>query len=296
MLAAAALVLLILGFFAGLGLLYYAWIEARTLRLRRFTLRFADLPAAFDGYRIVFASDFHVRRQRLIHRKLLAALGTLEGDLLILGGDFQNRRNERHDRAIAFIDALALLAPRYPDGVLAVRGNHDGAAVRAYLKQHATIRYLAPGAHVIRRGGEAIAVAGVRKSPHESAARMERQVALARAAIPGDVPFRILMAHWPEYFFPAAAAGFQLILSGDTHGGQIRLPLVGALIKKTELPQRYAWGLVQEKGATLYTTNGVGTQSFPFRLLCPPEVLVFELRRETANALAGTTETMRIGR
>ncbi|MGH7425130.1 MAG: metallophosphoesterase, partial [Candidatus Methylomirabilales bacterium] len=76
----------------------------------------------------------------------------------------------------------------------------------------------------------------------------------------------------------AARAGFDLIVTGHTHGGQVRLPLVGAVVTNSKLPRRYARGLSRIDGAWLQVNPGLGTGKYaPFRFLCPPEASVLEL-------------------
>jgi predicted MPP superfamily phosphohydrolase len=254
--------------------------EARRLHVRAIRLDFDRLPTAFDGYRIVLASDFHVRRVGGFERKVLAALGGLRGDLLVLGGDFQNHHKRPVGEATAFVDALAALAPNFTDGILAVRGNHDSVAMRRYLKEQPAIRYLSRSIHVIEREGAPMAFAGARTKPRKKRKRLKEATRKIAAAMPAGGAFRVLIAHWPDYFPPARRQGFDLVLSGDTHGGQIRLPAIGPIIRKTSLPKRYAYGLVREGGTTLYTTSGVGTRMAPLRLFCPPEIVVFELHRK----------------
>ena len=260
----------------------YARREAGRLRIQRFSLDLANPPCggptAFDGYRIVFASDFHVLRVGPFERKVLDSLAALRGDLLILGGDYQDHRKKPVDGAIAFVDKLAELAGNFADGIVAVRGNHDSRTMREYLRHHRAIRYLGRTAFVIERGNDKIAIAGVRRSPRKSRKRMERRAHRIAASMPDNACLRVLVSHWPDYFPAARREKFDLVLAGDTHGGQVRLPLVGAVVRKTRLAQRYAFGLVREEGSTLYTTSGIGTRSFPLRLFCPPEIVVFELR------------------
>lgn len=256
----------------------YGRREARRLHIRRFSLDFANLPTTFDGYRIVFASDFHVLRVGSFEREVLDRLTTLRGDLLILGGDYQDHRKKPADGAIAFVDKLGELAGHFIDGIVAVRGNHDSRTMRAHLRGHSAIRYLSTKAFVIERGGDKIAIAGVRWRPRKSRKRMEQRVHRIAASVPDDPRFRILVAHWPDYFPCAKGEKFDLVLSGDTHGGQIRLPLIGAIVRKTRLPRRYAYGLVREGESTLYTTSGIGTRISPLRLFCPPEIVILELR------------------
>ena len=254
----------------------YGWHEAQDLRVRRFSLPCPNLPPAFDGYRIVFASDFHVRNRRPVHRKALDTFARLEGDILVLGGDYQYLRSWNPAGGMAFLDDLGRLAGRYPDGIVAVRGNHDRDRMRAFLQRHPTIRYISGGAHVVTRGGASIAFAGIYRSAGLAPRRMALEVQRAAAAIPDAAAFRILVSHWPD-FFPLAKGRFDLMLAGDTHGGQIRLPWIGAPFKKTKLAQHYAWGLVDEGGTMLYTTSGVGAQ-LPLRINCPPEIVVLELK------------------
>jgi predicted MPP superfamily phosphohydrolase len=265
-----------------IALIIYAHYEATRLDVRRLSLDFPNLPAVFDGYRIVFTSDFHVLRVEPYERRVLESLAGIEGDLLVLGGDFQDCRRRSADGAIEFIDRLGALADRFPDGIIAVRGNHDSRTVREHLKQHDAIRYLSATWHVVEREGARIAIAGAKKWPKKrDRKRMDRAVRTLVDRAPERADLRILVAHWPDYFYAARRARFDLVLSGDTHAGQIRLPLVGPPIRKTKMPGRYAYGLVREDGTTLYTTSGIGTRSVPLRLLCPPEIVVVELRRSS---------------
>jgi len=277
-LLAVAVPLIALGAALAAAILY-ARHEARDLRVRRIDLELENLPPAFDGYTIVFASDFHVGRPGEYERKVLDALGAPRGDLLVLGGDYQEQRSKPADGAIEFVGRLALLAPSFTDGIVAVRGNHDNRRMREYLKKEPAIHYLSASWRAIERGGAKIAVAGARHARKKKTEGMRAEARRLAAEIPPEAAFRVLVAHWPDYFPAATEAGFDLVLSGDTHGGQIRLPLVGAPIRKTTMPARYAYGLVRERGSVLYTTSGVGTRGVRLRFLCPPEIVVLKLRR-----------------
>lgn len=252
--------------------------EANSLVVRRVEFDFADLPPAFEGYRIVFASDFHVLRMKSFQRKVLDALGGLRGDLLVLGGDFQDHGRKPADGGKAFADALGEFAGHFADGIVAVRGNHDNGTMRAHLRNHHAIRYLSGGAMAIERAGQKIGVAGAKQSPR-GRERMKQRMARLAGLLPEEAKFRILVAHWPEYFPAAKGEGFDLVLCGDTHGGQIRLPLIGAVVRKSKMPRRCCYGPLREDGTVLYTTGGVGTRGLPLRLGCPPEIIVLELHR-----------------
>jgi len=264
---------------AAAAVIFLGWREANRLTVRHIRLDLPNLPPAFDGYTIVFASDFHVRRMGRFEEKALDTIKSTSGDLLILGGDFQDNRNKPPGPATDLIDALGQMAPNFSDGIVAVRGNHDTLTVRNYLKRHRAIRYLSGRVVVLERGGEKMAIVGARKWPKKERERMNRAVRRLVALTPPDVGLRILVAHWPDYFPAARDNGFDLVLAGDTHGGQIRLPVIGAIVRKTRMPRRYAYGLVRERRSILYTTSGVGTRGLRLRLFCPAEIVRFELRR-----------------
>ena len=93
--------------------------------------------------------------------------------------------------------------------------------------------------------------------------------------------FGLAVVHSPDPSPELAALGYDLILSGHTHGGQVRLPFIGALVTNCSLPPRLASGLIRFGSTLLHTSQGLGTSKYaPFRFLCPPEATMLELRRE----------------
>jgi predicted MPP superfamily phosphohydrolase len=96
--------------------------------------------------------------------------------------------------------------------------------------------------------------------------------------------FGIAVMHSPDSAPEVSACGYRFGVAGHTHGGQVRLPLVGALVTNSNLPRRLASGLMRFGGTLLHVSPGLGTSKFaPFRFLCPPEVTLFELRRAPAD-------------
>lgn len=102
------------------------------------------------------------------------------------------------------------------------------------------------------------------------------------SVLPRQAPgrFGIAVMHSPDSAPEAAACGYDLLVAGHTHGGQIRLPLVGALVTNSALPPRLASGLIRMAGSWLSLSPGLGTSKYaPFRFLCRPEAALLELRR-----------------
>jgi predicted MPP superfamily phosphohydrolase len=99
--------------------------------------------------------------------------------------------------------------------------------------------------------------------------------------------FGLAVVHSPDPSPELASLGWDLILAGHTHGGQVRLPVAGALVTNSHMPRRLASGVIRIGGATLHTSPGLGTSKFaPFRFLCRPEATILELHPASAVPLA----------
>ncbi len=107
--------------------------------------------------------------------------------------------------------------------------------------------------------------------------------------VPRESPerFGIAVMHSPDSAPEAVACGYPLVVAGHTHGGQVRMPFVGALVTNSDLPRRLASGMIRIGRSFVHVSPGLGTSKFaPFRFLCPPEATVLELRRAPHAGLA----------
>ncbi|MBN1918023.1 MAG: metallophosphoesterase [Verrucomicrobia bacterium] len=255
------------------ALAIYMFFEARVLKVRRLTLRFPTLPEAFDGFTLLHLSDLHLMRFGTIPRQLLEVLPTLPADLVVLTGDYK-RHTFSSDAPIPAWMGRLVAACAAPRPALAVLGNKDSLETKRTFAPHG-IDMLINESRTLQRGGQQIHVLGV--DAQSPVLRPDRA-----AAILDGLPqegFRILLAHTPDYVRAASERGIELVLAGDTHGGQILLPFVGAIKVKARLGRRYCRGIIREGATTLYISSGCGTANLPFRLLCPPEVSMLTLRR-----------------
>jgi len=256
------------------GLLYAREVETRRVEVVRLTLTLPRLAPEFDGYRLVQIGDFHLddwTRPRRLNR-IMEMVNEQRPDLVAIMGDFASYSARRLDTE-RLVGALRRLSAR--DGVLAILGNHDYLTdvglVRRCIREGG-VTALLNEVHTLKRGGAGLHVAGI-DDVMEGRSRLD----LVLQRLPEDGA-AILLAHEPDFADVAAATRrFDLQLSGHSHGGQVRLPLLRRLVLPP-FSRRYAAGLYDVGGMALYTNRGLGTVHARLRFLCRPEITVLTLR------------------
>ena len=268
-----------------------AWalfVQPRRYEIVRHRLALPDLPTELDGLRIVQLSDIHHGPWLSLDyiARVVTDTNALRPDLVLLTGDYVQGRRHYVSPCVA---ALAALAPRI--GVLAVLGNHDwwegvdearGAFGRVGIPLlDNDRRVLTPQrrlARVDEAGGpeaRGLAIAGLGDYLEGGP-----DFAAALDGLPAHMPC-LLMSHWPDAAEdPAMRYGrwrVDLMLSGHTHGGQVRLPLVGTPIVPSRYGQKYAAGFVDGPACRVYVNRGIGTALLPVRWGVAPEITVFDL-------------------
>lgn len=269
----------------GLGLLAYAaLVEPYAIETVHLDLFAPRLPPAFEGYTIIQVSDLHMsqrgRRERLLETLLR---GLPPADLVAVTGDLVHTP--------AGIAPFLKLAEAFnaKDGVYAVWGNSEH---KNGIRPYALARTLAENritplmnAHVlISRGGSQIVLAGVDDPVND-----KDDIGLALQDAPAGL-FTLLLMHSPDSVAEAVLRGVDVVLSGHTHGGQVRLPWFGALYTHSLLGRRMSDGYYSRRrlrraigirpGRTqLYVTRGIGISGLALRFLTRPELTVITLRR-----------------
>ena len=256
------------------GLAYMAWIEPARPRLEHRTLFLLSLPAELDGLRIGQITDAHLGMP-FSTRNLCWAVAQLQRErpeVVVLTGDFVSRA-----AAIAGLTA-GLEGVRAPLGVYAVPGNHDYreglTAIRQALAE-LNIPLLINAQRRLCWQGTELWLVGL-----DDGCEGEPDLERALVGVPPGA-CTVLLAHAPDVADVAAAHGVNVQLSGHTHGGHLRLPLLGPLA----LPPggwRYAMGHYQVGALQLYVSRGLG--GTPVRLGCRPEVTILTLRRGSPPA------------
>lgn len=252
---------------------YAFLVEPRWLEVTRPRIHVRGLHPDLEGFRIALLSDLHAgggTPMSLVRRAARAAMRE-RPHLVALAGDFAD------DRAPGFrrvLDALSGLAAPY--GVYAVPGNHDRVVGihrwRRDVGERPGITDLTNRARTLRVGAARLCVAGV---DDFSSGRPT----LSALPPPEARDFTLLLAHDPDQAerIRRGRDAVDLVLSGHTHGGQVRLPFIGAVENPAENDDLYEEGLRRRPWTQVYVSRGIGTSRIPVRFLCRPEVAVVEL-------------------
>ncbi len=233
-----------------------------------------DLPPAFDGFRIAFATDFHYEsrfnRERL--PALVEAVRSVSPDVLLLGGDYRGREGGDVGelfRALEKVDA--------PFGTYAVMGNHErgenDSLVRVAMKETG-VKLLEHVADTITRNGERIIVVGIRNPFDLSRNGVSPTLSLK----PED--FVIMITHTPDYVEDVDISNTDLALAGHTHGGQVSLFNRWSPAKFSKYGNRFLTGMKHNSaGIPVIISNGIGTSRKNIRLFTPSEIVLVILEK-----------------
>jgi uncharacterized protein len=255
------------------GLYWRARKNAARVEIRENDVAIAALPPAFDGFTILHLSDLHIDMNPGAMQRLFELLPRLRYDLCVLTGDYRGRT---YGPYAAALDGMRRVRACLAGPVYGVLGNHDSIRMVPALEEMG-IRMLLNEATFLCLAGQRVHLAGIDDAHYYRVDNIEK----AAAQIPeGEVS--ILLSHTPEIFRQAAHAGFDLLLSGHTHGGQICLPGAVALTLDSKLPRRLGSGAWRYRQMAGYTSVGVGSSIVAVRLNCPPEITLHRLRRAAA--------------
>jgi len=265
---------------AGLAL-YSGEIARHELSVLTHPVAIRNLPDAFHNFRIIQISDIHFEgfTEPSFLRRVIAEVNSLHADLVLFTGDFISFTPMLRHFVLGSMHRCAeMMSEIKCQQRFAVMGNHDsflGTPTILPILTAADIPLLVNQYVPIERAGQRLWLCGV----HDPVT----QVPDLDSAIPErpDGPV-LLMCHGPDYADEVIAHRrghlVDLMLSGHTHGGQVRIPFMPPY----HLPpggQKYVEGFFQFNQMQLYVNRGIGSVGMPLRLNCPPEITVFTLRR-----------------
>jgi predicted MPP superfamily phosphohydrolase len=243
--------------------------NAESIQIKDNIVKSSRLPHSFDGFTLLQISDLHVDMSQGAMSRLIALLPELPHDICVLTGDY---RGPTHGPFDAAVEGLLHVRAHIKGPVYGVLGNHDTIRMVPAMEEMG-IHMLLNETETIERGDQRIHLAGIDDAHYYQVDNIEK----AASQFPPD-EFAILLSHTPEVYRQAAHAGFDLLLAGHTHGGQICLPGSIPITLSSTLPRRLGSGAWTYHAMAGYTSVGVGTCIVPVRLNCLPEITLHHLR------------------
>jgi uncharacterized protein len=271
--------LTVLGLSSG-GYLYANRIEPSLLDIQTLQIKHPLIPNSFDGIKMIQFSDTHLGFQYNLHQfnKLVDNINSLKPDIILFTGDLMDEPNQYTE-----INKLMPILKKLhaPLGKYCIFGNHDhgGYGSEIYRNIMETTDFsvlLNDSAPVKLKDGSTIYFIGI-----DDAMLGKPNLPLALKNVPKNT-FKILLSHAPDLAESASQYPVHWQLSGHSHGGQIKIPFLGALVTPP-FAQIYLEGLYsvgERNPLTLYVNRGIGTTRLPFRFLSKPELTVFTLKTE----------------
>lgn len=261
---------------------YTTWIEPFRLGVtqqRYTTPRYQhDQPL-----RLLQVGDLHMERITARERDLNQRIAALQPDIIIFTGDFVNLSNTHDPESEAAIREI-IGEWRAPLGVYCVSGTplvEPAARVEAFTQGLDNLKWLNNQWLSVQTPGGPLNILGLTVTHDMAKDRALLKKMMLSAPKTG---LHLLAFHPPDIAPEANAAGIDLYLCGHTHGGQIRLPLIGAIFSSSHLGNRFIMGRYELGTTTLYTARGVGLEGLGApraRLLCPPEIVLWEIVGES---------------
>ncbi len=253
--------------------LYAAEISRHEISIERRTITLDRLPGQFRGLRIAQISDFHYAEytEPFFIREIVRRVNRLRPDIVVFNGDYVTEGFLSHKVTMEFAYRCVEILSQVDCPLrYAVLGNHDSTfaepAVIDAFRVH-SIPLLVNQYTPLERDGGRLWFAGMGDAVCR---KMNLDKAIPPRSVTGDEPV-ILLAHEPDVLPKVARYGVDLMLSGHTHGGQVRFPFL-PLFNLPTLGKNYVEGYFRLGPTQLYVNRGIGTVGVPFRFNCPPEI------------------------
>ena len=253
---------------------YGAFIQRTDFHVREVDIALHGLPPDLEGLRILQLSDIHLSAflsEGELARVIDAAL-ELRPQLAVITGDLISGHSDPLDACIRQLARVKADA-----GVFACMGNHERYARVEDYTQHASarvgIRFLRGQSQALRFGNSVLNLAGL--DFQSSRQRKSYLRGAERLILPGAT--NVLLQHNPDVFPEAARQGYNLLLAGHTHGGQVTIEILDQAINPARFFTPYIYGLYRAGNSAAYVTRGIGTIGIPARIGAPPEISLLRL-------------------
>lgn len=248
--------------------------------ITHYSIKSNRVPAEFDGYKILQISDFHTGSFKGGTVKLIQKVASEEPDIIVLTGDLIDETAKNLSSVSKLVSRLVLIAPVY-----SVSGNHDVwyknfSSMQQMLKDNG-VNLLENEKLTLKRGNSHINLFGIDDPDISNDTNAESYLKQEMSGLQLDTGYNILLFHRANMFDFIKGNGFQLVLAGHMHGGQVQLPFIGGLVSPQKdrrwLP-KYTDGKYIDAGTTMIVSRGLGNNVPVPKILNPPEVIVVTLK------------------
>ncbi len=243
--------------------------NAKNIKVTRLTLEFANLPPAFQGFRILHLSDLHIDSIPGFASIISEKIKNLGFDICFLTGDYRRDISGSFQHILKPFRILSKYI-QAPYGTFAVLGNHDTFLMARYEKESGLDLLVNESVEIVK-DGQTILVTGT-----DDPFNFYTEQSILSLETRG-YKFKIALVHTSELAKVAAANGYSLYLCGHTHGGQICLKEGFPLISHQFEGKQFNHGLWETGKMKGYTSSGVGVSGMPVRFNCPAEVTLITL-------------------
>lgn len=282
-------------------IIIFAWysfvFEPNNLKVERVMVKINNLPSSFENAKIIQLSDFHCKKFIRRDEKVLEMVASLNPDFIFITGDIVDRNTQDIDSCKMLWQTLG---EKYPNKVYAILGNHDFENYQSsYLEQslnESGVILLNNKNQELEKNGDKIELIGV-VDPGVAYNRVEKKYGLFHFFYTkeivnylDDLPkafegvnndeVKIVLSHSPDIVWDLNnQENPDLVLTGHTHGGQVKIPYLRAFWSPTKDHGKYISGLFKINNFYLYVNRGIGTSSLPIRFNSDPEITLIELKK-----------------
>ncbi len=263
----------------------FLYFENNYITTTKINIKSPGLPDTFDGYKIVHLSDLHNKKFGKDQKNLVKRIEDAHPDIIVFTGDLIDSRRFNAEISLELMKRLVDIAPVYY-----VPGNHECRSGRLEILcndlKDIGVNVLRNVCDVVSRDGDGIYIIGIDdpsiyKTEDVETKVVRREIDRIMDEIQDNDAFKILLVHRPDMFPLYSDYGFNLVLSGHAHGGQIRLPFIGGLVAPNQgIFPEFTSGEHKIDDSTMVVSRGLGNSIFPQRLFNRPEVVVLTLTKE----------------
>ena len=261
----------------------YLYYENNYLQVSNYTIESNKLPNDFDNFKIAQISDFHNTKSKKLTNDLVEKIKNSKPNIIVITGDLVDSYKTNINIAISFVKKINNIAPIYY-----VTGNHEARIdnyneLKDKLEENKVI-ILDDKLEIIKNNNSEINLIGIDDPSFNFNTYRDDSTIIQDSLVPiqyNKNNFNILLSHRPELIETYAKNNFDLVLSGHSHGGQIRIPFIGGLIAPNQgLFPKYTNGIYETNNTKMIVSRGIGNSILPFRVNNRPELVIIELKNK----------------